>query len=139
MGYRTFVEPGRVAFVNYGEDYGKVVVIVDIADASRDLVDGENVPRTLYPLRRLSLTKLKLDISRGLRTGGLLKKIKEFGLQAKWDSTPIAQKIARQRTRQNLTDFERFSVMINRKRRSTQAKQIAAKALGKSKVSKKKK
>ena len=132
------MEPGRVAFINYGADYGKVVVIVDIADASRVLVDGENVPRTLYPIRRLSLTKLKLDISRGLRTGGLLKKIKEFGLQSKWESTPIAQKIARQRTRQNLTDFERFSVMINRKRRSAQAKQIAAKALGKSKVSKKK-
>ena len=115
-----------------------MVVIVDIADASRVLVDGENVPRTLYPLRRLSLTKIKLDIGRGIRTGGLLKKIKEADLEKQWNATPIAQKIARQRTRQNLTDFERFSVMINRKRRSAQAKQIAAKALGKSKVSKKK-
>ena len=89
-------------------------------------------------MRRLSLTKLKLDIQRGIRTGGLLKAAKEFGLQAKWEATPIAQKLAKQRTRQNLSDFERFSVMINRKRRSAQARQIAAKALGKSKNSKKK-
>ena len=80
QGYRTFVEPGRVAFINYGEDYGKVVVIVDIADASRVLVDGENFPRTIMPVRRLSLTKLKLDINRGIRTGGLLKKINNLNL-----------------------------------------------------------
>ena len=128
-----------MAYINYGEDFGKVVVIVDIADAARVLVDGENFPRTMYPLRRLSLTKLKLDIPRGVRTGGLLKAIKEFGLQAKWEATPMAVKLAKQATRQNLTDFERFQVMITRKRRAVKARQIAASALGKkSKVSKKK-
>ena len=89
-------------------------------------------------MKRLSLTKIKLDISRGARTGTLLKVVKEAGLQAKWEKTSIAMKLAKQSTRQNLSDIERFQVMINRKRRSAVAKTIAAKALGKSRVSKKK-
>merc|ERR1719361_1289071 len=137
MGYRTFVEAGRVAYINYGTDYGKVVVIVDIADQSRVLVDGENFPRTIYPMRRLSLTKLKLDIPRGARTGTLLKAAKEFDLKAKWEAAAIAQKLAKQQTRQNLTDHERFQVMINRKRRSYEAKKIAAKRIGTAKVGRK--
>jgi ribosomal protein L14E/L6E/L27E len=54
------VEPGRVAYVNYGKDLGKVVIIVDIADSTRVLVDGPTTgfPRVLYPLKRLTLTSL---------------------------------------------------------------------------------
>jgi large subunit ribosomal protein L14e len=58
--------------VNFGEDLGKVVVIVDIADANRVLVDGPTTdfPRVLYPLRRLTLTSLKLKgLLKGARTG----------------------------------------------------------------------
>lgn len=57
--------------MNFGKDFGKVVVIVDIADSHRVLVDGPTTgfPRVLYPLRRLTLTNLKLPILRGARTG----------------------------------------------------------------------
>ena len=58
--------------MNYGKDLGKVVVIVDIADANRVLVDGPTTgfPRVLYPLKRLTLTSLKLkDLLKGARTG----------------------------------------------------------------------
>lgn len=34
-GFKRFVEIGRVALVNYGEDYGKLVVIVDVVDQNR--------------------------------------------------------------------------------------------------------
>ena len=58
MGLRDFVEPGRVCFVNFGEDYGKLVVIVDILDSNRVLVDApaKKFPRVIYPLKRLTLT-----------------------------------------------------------------------------------
>jgi ribosomal protein L14E/L6E/L27E len=58
--------------VNFGKDLGKVVVIVDIADANRVLVDGPTTgfPRVLYPLKRLTLTSIKLkDLLKGARTG----------------------------------------------------------------------
>ena len=59
--------------MNFGEHYGKAVVIVDIADMNRVLVEGptSGFPRVLYPLRRLTLTGLKMKILRGARTGTL--------------------------------------------------------------------
>lgn len=72
--FKNFVQPGRVAYVNFGKDLGKVVVIVDIADANRVLVDGPTTgfPRVLYPLKRLTLTGLKVPgVLKGARTGTL--------------------------------------------------------------------
>jgi hypothetical protein len=33
--FKRFVEIGRVALVNYGKDYGRLVVIVDVIDQTR--------------------------------------------------------------------------------------------------------
>ena len=66
------MQPGRVAYVNYGKDHGKVVVIADIADGRRVLVDGPTTgfPRVLYPLKRLALTSFKVaGVLKGARTG----------------------------------------------------------------------
>ena len=67
------MQAGRVAYINYGKDLGRIVVIVDIADANRVLVDEPSTgfPRCLYPLKRLTLTNLKVKILRGARTGTL--------------------------------------------------------------------
>ena len=69
--FKNFIQPGRVAYVNFGKDFGKVCVIVDIADSNRVLVDGPTTgfPRVLYPIKRLSLTSLKVKILKGARTG----------------------------------------------------------------------
>ena len=70
--FRRFVQPGRVAYVNFGKDLGKVVIIVDIADATRVLVDGPTTgfPRVLYPLKRLTLSSLHIkSLLKGARTG----------------------------------------------------------------------
>jgi large subunit ribosomal protein L14e len=72
--FKKFVQPGRVAYVNFGKDFGKVVVIVDIADARRVLVDGPTTgfPRVLYPLKRLALTSFVVPgVLKGARTGTL--------------------------------------------------------------------
>lgn len=70
--FKNFIQPGRVAYVNYGKDFGKVCVIVDIADSNRVLVDGPTTgfPRVLYPIKRLTLSSIKLpNILKGARTG----------------------------------------------------------------------
>lgn len=33
--FKRYVEIGRVALVNYGKDYGRLVVIVDVLDQNR--------------------------------------------------------------------------------------------------------
>jgi len=54
------------------------------------LVDGlKNFPRVIYPLKRLTLTRLRVNILRGARTGTLAKAAKEFELEKKWKETKI--------------------------------------------------
>lgn len=106
-----------------------MVVIVDWCNANKMLVDGENFPRVLYPIRRLTLTKFRLPLLRGARTSTVVAAAKKFGLQQKWEASAQAIKIATHAKRANLTDFERFSVMVNRKRRSFAVRALAKKAL----------
>jgi ribosomal protein L14E/L6E/L27E len=35
MPFQRYVEIGRVAMINYGDDYGKLVVISDVIDQNR--------------------------------------------------------------------------------------------------------
>ena len=128
QGLRDFVEAGRVCFINYGEDYGKLVVIVDFVDFTRVLVDGNgNFPRTIMPLKRLTLTRLRLPILRGCRSGTLAKAAKAFNLDAKWAATRAQQKMERFNKRKETTDLDRFRIMVLRKQRSYDVKKLAKK------------
>nr|GLL27718.1 hypothetical protein B456_002G025700 [Ipomoea trifida] len=40
MPFKRYVAIGRVALVNYGKDHGKLVVIVDLINQNRALVDA---------------------------------------------------------------------------------------------------
>jgi large subunit ribosomal protein L14e len=131
------VEIGRVCVVNYGPDAGKLCTVLDVVDQSRALVDGPSsmtgVARQTIPLTRLSLTPLVAKISRNARLSTLVKVWKKDGMQAQFDASTWGKKMARQQKRQNLTDFERFQVMVLRKKRS----RIVSKAVSKLKKSKK--
>ncbi len=54
MGFKRFVEVGRVALINYGPDEGKLAVIIDIVDQNKCLVDGPSsgVARQVIPYKR---------------------------------------------------------------------------------------
>ena len=107
-------------------------MIVDFADSKRMLVDGEDFPRVVYPIRRLTLTKLRIPLLRGARTSTVLKAAKAFGLKQKWEESAPAKKLEVHKKRASLNDLERFSVMINRKRRSFAVRKLAAKIGGSS-------
>ena len=115
--------------MNYGEDYGKMVVIVDMVDINRVLVDGiGKFPRVIYPLKRLNLTKLRIPVLRGCRTGTLAKAAKTFDLEGKWTKTPAYNKMERANKRAATTDFDRFKIMVLRKQRSYTASHLNSKA-----------
>ena len=61
---------------------------------------------------------MKVGIQRGARTGTLTKVAKKEGLTAQWEKTPVAVKLGKRATRANLTDLQRFQVMVNKKKRS---------------------
>ena len=118
MVFRKFVEVGRAVYINYGPMAGRVAVIVDIINTSRVLVEGPTtgVRRQEMSLRRVSLTDFVLQITRSVKSSDLKKAVEDFGLNKKWEATPFGKKLQRASVRSNLTDFDRFKVMVLRKR-----------------------
>ncbi len=116
--FKKFVEVGRVVLVNYGPLSGRLAVIVEIITTSRVLVDGPTtgVKRQELSLRRVSLTDFKLDVPRGVNAAALKEAVTKFDLVNKHAQTPFARKIQRAQTRAKLTDFDRFKVMVLRKK-----------------------
>ncbi|CAK85710.1 unnamed protein product (macronuclear) [Paramecium tetraurelia] len=133
-----FVEVGRVVKINYGPQEGKLATIVEILNDKRVLIDGPTtgVQRQVIPIRRLTLTKFNLKgATRGARTGVITKAIKKSDPFAQYAQTIAAKKVAKKALRAKLNDFDRFRVMILRKRRSallsTQLKSLKKNAGGK--------
>jgi len=89
-----------------------------MVDTNRVLVDGlAHFPRVIYPLRRLTLTRLRIPVLRGARTGTLKKAAAKFELERKWTETRACQKLERAKARAGTSDFERFQIMVLRKQR----------------------
>ncbi|KAJ3148505.1 60S ribosomal protein L14 [Geranomyces michiganensis] len=127
--FNRYVEVGRVVFITYGPDAGKLAVIVDIVDHSRVLVDGPNtgVKRQSISFKRATLTDLKVDVPRTIGTPALKKAIEKQDLAGRWAKTAWAQKIARRNARAELGDFDRFKLMVARKTRRSVVGKAAAK------------
>jgi large subunit ribosomal protein L14e len=125
--FKKFVEVGRVVLINYGPSAGKLAVIVEIINTSKVLVAGPTtgVKRQEMSLKRISLTDLKLNVSKGVKREALKKAITEFGLEKKWGETSWARKLQKRARRAALTDFERFKVkVLKQKRRVLQNKAL---------------
>ena len=96
-----------------------MVVVVDIADNNTVLVDGMKAfPRVVYPLKKLTLTRLRIPMLRGARTGTVVKAAAKFGLDEKWAGNKANQKMQRFTKRASLNDLDRFKVMVARKNKS---------------------
>lgn len=82
------------------------------------LVDGEGIKRQVIPIRRLQLTKQVVKVGRGARTGSVRAAIQKENVAAKFAESSIGKSFAKQQRRQNLTDFERYKVLVLRRRLS---------------------
>ena len=118
--FKRYVEAGRVAIVNFGEDHGKLGVIVDILDENRVLVDGPTtgLERAIYPVKHLAMTDIKIKIFKGARTGTVRKVVESEDVVGQWEKSSWGKKKSSQAKRAALGDFDRFKVMILRKRRA---------------------
>merc|ERR1719217_1716852 len=113
--------------------------IVDICTLERVVIDGPTtgVKRQLIPVRRLTLTdQVTPKVFRGSREKTLKKALTEDDTYTKWGETAWAKKIAAKRAKANLSDFERFKLMLARKKRSGQIKAEVKKVMGKGKKKK---
>lgn len=124
--FERFVEPGRLALIAYGPCTGKMATIVDIVDQKRVVVDGPEsltgVRRHMMPIKRLSLTDIKCTIPRGAREKTLKKALTKDGVMAKWAAGAWAKKLKAKVTRASMSDFDRFKLMVAKKKRSQAVK-----------------
>ena len=114
------VQAGRVCYVAHGNEAGKLVTIVDIVDQNRALIDGPTtgVKRQLLPLKCLHLTQFVLPLPHGSRSKVLRKVWEKEEIDKKWSETSWAKKLQRKTLRANMTDYDRFSLMVAKQKRA---------------------
>ncbi|KAK9724285.1 hypothetical protein RND81_05G061100 [Saponaria officinalis] len=112
MPFKRYVEVGRVALVNYGKDYGRLVVIVDVIDQNRVLVDAPDMVRGQMNLKRLSLTDITVDIEKVPKKSILIAAMEAADVKNKWEKSSWGRKLIVQKKRASLNDFDRFKIML---------------------------
>ncbi|KAF8428236.1 ribosomal protein L14-domain-containing protein [Tirmania nivea] len=125
------VEVGRIVLINDGPYAGKLAAIVEIIDHKRVLVDGAKTSgalRQAISLSHVTLTPILVSkLPRSARSGTVEKYWKEADVDAKWGVSGWAKKIASRNTRRELTDFDRFKVMVLKKQRRYEVRKAHAK------------
>merc|ERR1711865_291093 len=111
---------------------GKMCTIVDIVDQKRVVIDGPEkltgVRRHMMPVGRLSLTDFKATIPRGAREKTLRLALEKEGVMKKWSESAWAKKLKAKDVRAGMTDFDRFKLMVAKKKRSAEVKKTVKKA-----------
>jgi len=131
MTYSNFIEVGRVVYIHFGAERGKLAVIIDVLNENKVLIDGPTtgVERQIMPIKRINLTRFRVPVLRNARTGNLIEAIKKFDLAKKWEQTSAAKKIALRTKRARLNDFDRFKAMVFKRRFSHGVKHQTAVAV----------
>jgi len=113
MSHSRFVEIGRVAYIAYGPDAGKLVSIVDVIDQNRALVDGpcSGVARQSMNFKQLHLTKFVVSFPHSARTRLVKKAWEKADINKLWQESAWAKKITAREQRKQLSDFDRFKLM----------------------------
>jgi len=105
---------------------------IDILDESRALVEGPQaktgVARQTIPFRHLSLTKVKLNITRSIGVSGLNKAYDAQKVGDQLETVTWVKKQRRTAVRKSLGDFDRFKLMLLRKQKSQLVGRAFAKA-----------
>ncbi|SBT78768.1 60S ribosomal protein L14, putative [Plasmodium ovale] len=111
--FKRFVEPGRLALIEYGPYAGKLCFIIDIVTLTRVIVDGAfitGVPRMVIPLKRLKLLKERINISKNCKSGFLRKTIKSTNVLDTFNKSNLGKKMLIKKKRDLATDYERFQI-----------------------------
>ena len=93
------------------------------------LIDSPTIQqRCVISLRRLALTSIVVDLKeeKSPSKETLAAALKAADVEGKWAASAWGKKIARQQARKNLTDFDRYKVMVARTKRSALIKKALA-------------
>merc|ERR1719333_1886722 len=113
--FERFVEPGRLCRIAYGDDVNKMCTIIVIVDGRASLTGVQRQP---MPIKWLNLTDFKSDLKRGAKEKALKAAIKESEALTSWEKSSWGKRLAVKAKKASLTDFERFRLMLAKKKRS---------------------
>lgn len=122
QSHSRFVEIGRVVMINFGKEEGKLATIIDVVDANRALIDGPHaktgVKRQMLNFKRMSLTDIKVAIPRNARQKTLCKAFDDADVLGVFAASSWGRKIERKRKRTAMNDFDRFKLMLAKKKKA---------------------
>ncbi|XP_072024875.1 large ribosomal subunit protein eL14-like [Amphiura filiformis] len=120
MTFSRFVEVGRVAAIAKGRKRGTLVVIIDVIDQNRVLVEGPTtgVSRRPIPVYKLRLTDYKIKIAHDARSKTVREAFKKSNVMEEWEQTVWYKKMQNQKKRAEMTDFDRYKLMRAKQARS---------------------
>merc|ERR1719333_1198118 len=81
----------------------------------------------MMPIKRLSLTDFKSSIPRGAREKTLKLALEKDDTMNKWGKTSWAKKLGAKKARSEMNDFDRFKLMVAKKKRSAAVKKVLKK------------
>ena len=113
MPYSRFVQVGRVAYIAFGPDKGKICCITNIIDQTRVLVDGpsSHVRRQAVNIKSLHLTKYVLKLLPGAKSKSVKKAWDTQDVNKKWQETRWYKKLQAKHARSKMSDFDRFKLV----------------------------
>ncbi|KAL0238974.1 hypothetical protein PCE1_004665 [Barthelona sp. PCE] len=118
MVFKRFFEVGRLCLVNYGQNSGKLGLVIDIIDANRVIFGFESGERAVVPTKRLTLTPQVVTMPRGVRTAKLLKIADETKVFKQFHESKWGQRRVAAEKKRSLNDFEKFAAMVERRERA---------------------
>lgn len=128
MPYTQFVQFGRIALVSYGPLADKLVVITDIVDDKRVMIDviGEEAARQMIPVKRLKLTDFVVNIERACKKEDVAKAVEEANIVSKFEESNWGKNLKKAAAKAQLNDFQRFKYnKLAHKRAQEIKKQLA--------------
>jgi large subunit ribosomal protein L14e len=113
MPYERLVQVGRVAYVAYGYEKGKICCITNIIDQTRVLVDGpsSHVRRQALNIKSLHLTKYVLNLLPGARSQTVKALWDKHDINKKWQESRWYKKLQAKHLRSNMKDFDRYKLL----------------------------
>merc|ERR1712137_519013 len=123
MPFTRNVEIGRLAMVNYGPDYGKLVVITDVLVHHRALVDHPDQLRRVESFKRLSLTTSSAR-SLAWPRRRCSKALEESEILGKFAASSWGKKLQGQADKANMSDFDRYKAMLAKKKKNAEVAKV---------------
>ncbi|EFC41501.1 large subunit ribosomal protein L14 [Naegleria gruberi] len=115
---QLLVQIGRPVVFSSGANKGKLAVIVDILDANRVLVEGEQIPRHIACTGDIQLVNALAAVTSASTTEEVVKAAQSSEVQSAYLASPLVKLHLKRVKRQNLTDFDRVKVQILKKKKN---------------------